>query len=366
MIMKLSLSKSGIVSAEKFWKRILETSAMISVKKNLTTLGPVTINNNHPFSKGKNGFQISPRLQELMVYSAQLDSYENCNEVLEKYIDIKVSASQVWRVANVYGEEAGKTISEEIVLTPCKKEEVIYGMADGSMIFTREEGWKEVKVGRIFKSSSCIHAGDKPGWISNSQYLVYLSDHKKFTAEMEKPLDYYSQNKQRIVFISDGAPWIKNWIADAYPDAISVLDYYHASEHLHDYAKVTIKDDAQRKQWLDKRLGLLLNGEVQKIIDELNGLPQISQEARQLIDYYESNKTRMNYPQYKKIGAGIIGSGAIESAHRTVVQKRMKQSGQRWGRRGAQNMLNLRVTKKNNRWSKIVELVKEDFFREAA
>ncbi|MBK7098695.1 MAG: hypothetical protein IPH58_10490 [Sphingobacteriales bacterium] len=135
--MKLSLSKSGIVSAEKFWKRILETSAKISEKKNLTTLGPVTINNNHPFSKGKNGFQISPRLQELMVYSAQLDSYENCNEVLEKYIDIKVSASQVWRVANVYGEEVGKTISEEIVLTPCKKEEVIYGMADGSMIFTR-------------------------------------------------------------------------------------------------------------------------------------------------------------------------------------------------------------------------------------
>ncbi|MBK7097159.1 MAG: hypothetical protein IPH58_00830 [Sphingobacteriales bacterium] len=73
----------------------------------------------------------------MMVYSAQLDSYENCNEVLEKYIDIKVSASQVWRVANVYGEEVGKTISEEIVLTPCKKEEVIYGMADGSMIFTR-------------------------------------------------------------------------------------------------------------------------------------------------------------------------------------------------------------------------------------
>ncbi|MBK7098696.1 MAG: hypothetical protein IPH58_10495 [Sphingobacteriales bacterium] len=143
--------------------------------------------------------------------------------------------------------------------------------------------------------------------------MAYLSDHKKFTAEMEKPLDYYSQNKQRIVFISDGAPWIKNWIADAYPDAISVLDYYHASEHLHDYAKATIKDDAQRKQWLDKRLELLLNGEVQKIIDELNGSPQISQEARQLIDYYESNKTRMNYPQYKKIGAGIIGSGAIES-----------------------------------------------------
>lgn len=301
-----------------------------------------------------------------MVYSAQTDSYENCNEVLEKYINIEVSAAQVWRVANVYGEEVGKTISEEVVLTPCKKDEVIYGMADGSMIFTREEGWKEVKVGRIFKSSSCIHAGGKPGWISNSQYLAYLDTHKKFTREMEKLLDHYSQSKQPIVFISDGAPWIKNWIEDAYPEAISVLDFYHASEHLHDYAKSEIKDETQRKQWVDRHLELLLNGEVQQIIDELSSLPVISGEAQKLIDYYESNKTRMDYPLYKKLGAGIIGSGAIESAHRTVVQKRMKQSGQRWSRKGAQNMLYLRVTKKNQQWSKIVELTKKEFCKAAA
>jgi hypothetical protein len=301
-----------------------------------------------------------------MVYSAQADSYENCNEVLEKYINIEVSATQVWRVANVYGEEIGKSISNEVVLAPCKKDEVIYGQVDGSLIFTREEGWKEVKVGRIFKSSSCIHADGKPGWISNSQYLAYLDTHKKFTAEMEKLLDHYSQSGQPIVFISDGAPWIKNWIEDAYPKAISVLDFYHASEHLHDYAKSDIKDDPQRKAWVERHLELLLNGEVQKIIDELNSLLIISEQAQQLIDYYESNKTRMNYPLYKKLGAGIIGSGAIESAHRTVVQKRMKQSGQRWSRRGAQNMLHLRVTKKNNQWSKIVELTKKDFFKATA
>jgi hypothetical protein len=56
-----------------------------------------------------------------------------------------------------------------------------------------------------------------------------------------------------------------------------------------------------------------------------------------------------------------IGSGAIESAHRTVVQKRMKQSGQRWTVEGAQNMLNLRVTRKNLQWAKIIELTKSEF-----
>ena len=47
----------------------------------------------------------------------------------------------------------------------------------------------------------------------------------------------------------------------------------------------------------------------------------------------------MDYKRYKTIEAGLIGSGAIESAHRTVVQKRLKQSGQRWSNSGAQNML---------------------------
>ena len=69
----------------------------------------------------------------------------------------------------------------------------------------------------------------------------------------------------------------------------------------------------------------------------------------------------MDYSYYKQIGAGLIGSGAIESAHRTVVQKRMKQSGQRWSYKGAQKMLNLRVIKMNGQWQKIIHVAKTNF-----
>lgn len=69
----------------------------------------------------------------------------------------------------------------------------------------------------------------------------------------------------------------------------------------------------------------------------------------------------MDYKKYLHIGCGIIGSGAIESAHRTVVQKRLKLSGQRWSKKGAQNMLNLRVTQMNGQWNKVVKLVKTEF-----
>jgi len=66
----------------------------------------------------------------------------------------------------------------------------------------------------------------------------------------------------------------------------------------------------------------------------------------------------MRYKQYKNIGCGIIGSGAIESVYRTVIQRRMKLSGQRWSTKGARNMIRLRVISMNKQWAKVIDFLK--------
>ena len=111
-------------------------------------------------------------------HAGQLDSYEKCNEVIEEFTGVQVSTAQVYRVTDLYGEQMGKTVNEQPTLTPLKKDEVLYAQADGSMLLTREDGWKEVKVGRFFKSSDCIHVDGKKGWISNSQYVAHLGTSK--------------------------------------------------------------------------------------------------------------------------------------------------------------------------------------------
>ncbi len=94
-------------------------------------------------------------------------------------------------------------------------------------------------------------------------------------------------------------------------------------------------------------------------INRLKPANTAAEKGRQnLIGYYTANIERMDYPHYKKRGTGLIGSGAIESAHRTVVQKRLKQSGQRWGIAGAQHVLNLRVVHMNGKWNKIIDCIK--------
>ncbi len=297
-------------------------------------------------------------MQQLMTCCGQLDSYEKSNEVLKEMLQIEVSDTQIYRVTDFYGKAVGGSVNEDPVLSPVKTEEVMYLEADGSMILTREEGWSEVKVGRIFKSSDCLHAEGKPGWISHSQYTAHLGSHKEFTKMMDSLIDKYRNLGNPLIFVSDGATWIKNWIEDAFRKAVSIVDYYHVCEHLHEFSSSIFTDKAKEKMWTDKQKEWLLQGKVKTVISNIKRLGKDSEAANQLISYYSKNKNRMKYQEYAKIGCGIIGSGAIESAHRTLVQKRMKQSGQRWSWKGAQDMLNLRVIRKNNDWNKIIELTK--------
>ena len=278
---------------------------------------------------------------------------------MEKFVDIQVSASQVYLVTDCYGKAAEKEVNICRSLEPVKKEEVLYVEADGSMLLTRDEGWKEVKVGRMFTSGSCIDPNGKLSWIRHSQYVAHLGNSKDFTKQMDTLIESYGKLGKRLVFIADGGTWIKNWIEDAFPEAVSILDYYHVCEHLHQFASTVFTNEVALKKWTDKQKELLLKSKITKVISNIKKQNCESKEALSIINYYTNNAYRMDYLRYKNIGAGIIGSGAIESAHRTVVQKRMKQSGQRWSNKGAQNMLNLRVLNMNKQWDKVVALIKK-------
>ena len=60
--------------------------------------GEVSIDKSHPYSTAVNNFQISPRMQQLMTYCGQLDTYEKSIEVLKEMLQIEVSETQIYRV----------------------------------------------------------------------------------------------------------------------------------------------------------------------------------------------------------------------------------------------------------------------------
>ncbi|MCD4696053.1 MAG: UPF0236 family protein [Bacteroidales bacterium] len=240
-----------------------------------------------------------------------------------------------------------------------EKDQTYYVMTDGAMFLTREEGLKEVKMARIFKSGDNVQINSNRKIITESNYVAHLGNHKAFFPKLEHHIDQL----RSIVFIGDGAKWIWNWADDFYSGSVQILDYYHAAEHLHEFANIYFNDKDQRGKWVNEQKEMLKDDKVELVIKNIQGLEKtkntkIEKKRNSLIRYFQNNKHRMLYKTFMEKGF-LIGSGAIESAHRHVLQQRLKLSGQRWTKPGLQQIANLRVVYKSNEWHKIRDIAKK-------
>ena len=269
-------------------------------KKKLCRYGKIEIANTHRFSAPTGGFQISPYMQELMTYAGQLQCYSHCNEVLQQFLSIEVSVMQVYRVTDCYGSLLEQ--EKEAVPAPAakavelRKGESVYALTDGSMLLSREEGWQEVKLGCLFKESDCMQVSTQRGWIRHSTYEGYIGNKENFTRRFEQKVDAYQHLGERLIFITDGALWLKNWITDAYPKATQILDWYDAVEHLGAFAAECFDDPAVKHSWIEEQKALLYESKTQQVMHNIAALPQekesIEASKNKLPGYYGSNTER--------------------------------------------------------------------------
>ena len=300
----------------------------------------------------------SPYFQELLVYVGQKEVYGQGSDLIEKLLRISSNGMQIHRPSNKYGEAISNILEEE---SPREESDRIYAMLDGGMVLTREEGWKEVKIGRVFTEDSNLAETEQRNWIRRSEYVAHLGSHKEFVNKMSVLTDKYEDLSEELVFINDGAKWIWNWIEAEYPKATQILDYYHAKEHLAKFSKLYFSNKIEHQTWLKKHGEILKSKGGKALMSIIEQLPKktktVEEEKGKLLQYYKNNEHRINYPDYLQRGL-LIGSGAIEAAHRTVSQKRLKLSGQRWTKKGAQNILNLRVLRLSDKWTKLQDMLR--------
>jgi hypothetical protein len=263
-------------------------------------------------------------------------------------------AAAIERLTHHYGQVL-EEIEEEVVLPSQSDEQRHYAMMDGSMVFIRQERWREMKLGRLFPESACYQE-KKRGVIASSTYVAHLGDHEAF---LEK-FDQQVAHKKDLVAIGDGARWIWDYWDSYHPEAVQILDFFHLMEKIGLWAVLLFKEGSQRKDWIAHCQTLLLNNESAEVVALITAIAcqgEQKEKQDQLLTYLANNKDRIQYKTYRQEGL-FIGSGAIESANREVIQKRMKLSGQRWTRQGVQQVANLRVIFKSKRWEKLVQQIK--------
>lgn len=162
-----------------------------------------------------------------------------------------------------------------------------------------------------------------------------------------------------VVVVGDGAEWIWNR-ATMFVHRCEILDYWHALEHAWEFARLRYGDDSARADRWVHEIGVDLRaGKVDEVVARLRRLrpktPPVRESWQALIRYYSDNARRMRYDEYLRRGYGI-GSGAVESAHKQVVQARFRQAGMRWSEAGARRLLALRLLLLNDNWARLDRL----------
>jgi hypothetical protein len=289
--------------------------------------------------------------------------FEEASSLINTLTGCAFNAKQVERVCHLYGGLLDQKLLESIdsgeskVYSEQEKEELHYAMIDGAMYPTKskEEPWKEIKLGRLFKKSDLLPFSKNKKFITKSTYVAHLGEAKDFFPKFE----YEIENLKNLVFINDGGSWIWKWIESSFPNSTQILDFYHAKEHLCEFAKEYFWEEDQRKKWIDNQCEALLNRTPSEVIETIKSLSyQEKTEKRRvkLINYYTTHLKRMQYKVFKEKGL-LIGSGAIESAHR-VYQQRFKLSGQHWTKKGLQETIQLKSAAESKRWDKVIDIVR--------
>jgi hypothetical protein len=224
---------------------------------------------------------------------------------------------------------------------------------DGAIIYIREEGWKEIKIGTVFDVAVCATAEGKSGEVEdvahavNNRHVAHLGG-PDVLGEMvwAEARRYGWEQAQDTVVIGDGAPWIWNQSALHFAASRQLVDWYHAKQHLVETARLLKPEGTPAfSRWLNSRETRLFQGHAERIADELDKAaaqhPARQDALTREASYFRTNQLRMNYLEMRE-EEWPIGSGMVESAAKQF-KSRFDAPGMRWSRTGAENLLPIRA-----------------------
>jgi hypothetical protein len=307
-------------------------------------------------------------------WSALLSSFEEVRQVLLEH-GVELGGKGVRQLAYRYAERArvlqqAKDLALEWGETVAGRRVVV--SADGGRVRLRENkrGRKTAKGRKRYRGA----------WREPKLFIIYIVDDEGQLEKSFAPLIDGSlrgpntlfgllqgylqglaiEQADQVLFVADGAHWIWNRVPGLVktlglnPKQVhEVIDFYHAVEHLGKVAALrkswSVKE---RKAWVRQHRRLLLKGQVESVVEAVrticrgrHGKPITTER-----NYFVRHQHRMAYPALKALQLPI-GSGAVESAIRRVVNLRLKGPCLFWYRENAEKMLMLRAYYKAGRWN---------------
>lgn len=309
---------------------------------------------------------ISAGLDELLALLGCQFSFAHSAELVEQLTLVTVSPNRCRRSSEALGqlvaedeEQTRQQVWEQPTLTLPAIDKVtidpLYISADGVTVPTRESGWREQCVGAVYTATRT----PPPNSEIRSQKVSYtaeLGSRPNFGQQLWLEAHRRGLSKAKtVVFIADGAPWLWEMAHDLFPEALQILDWYHATAYLWAIAGELHKEEHAARQWIEPLLAALAQSNLALVLHKLQQLADSSAAARSALTYFTNNQTRMDYARYRELNLQI-GSGTIESACKQVVAARLKQAGMRWNLTNVRCLAKVRARLKSDRWAETVAL----------
>jgi hypothetical protein len=301
--------------------------------------------------------------------SAQSASYEDAAADLFHYAGTSLIGRNFGRlVADIVPQLRQAQASLPAAPKPAPQQiqpTILYAACDGTGVPLRRDELKDIagkqpdgsartreaKLGCIFTQTTTDEEGHPIRDPDSTTYVATFEDCRAHGILLRaEALRRGHAHIPTTVFLGDGAPWIWENARLNLPDAIQILDFYHVSEHLGTLAKSLLGAGPEATQRQHDWCELIKKTDAQPIIaqaekelDETQAslTPERIAETQREINYLKTNRDRTHYGTYQAKGY-FIGSGVVEAGCKTIVGKRLKQSGLFWSHRGGDDLLTLR------------------------
>jgi hypothetical protein len=237
----------------------------------------------------------------------------------------------------------------------------LYGSMDAAKIQIREaEGhqWRDLKLAAWFTARGQPPTKPDGQWKIQAEHIHYYADiaQAKLFGQLlwSSGVDHLAHLAKELIFLGDGADWIWNLVAEHFPKAIQILDWFHACEHLMPVAQAAFGSVAEQDAWVSAMKQLMWHGEIDQLVSHCRHLE--SQCNVKLIGttatYFENHRQRMRYDYFRSQGFQI-GSGTIESAAKQIGLMRMKVPGASWNLENARKVAKARAAYLSDGWQSL-------------
>jgi len=299
---------------------------------------------------------ISPGLMPLVCLAGTLLPFADAaSDILKRYAGVQLSTSTVLRSTEAAGERLRAQQKEGRMVRPLQ--------AEPKWTATRATDQPAAYVG--LDAFSVPMQGVQASKAEHRMLYTALlytpeKEHTRYLVDFE--LDALAEQVRSqaralgiaqvsdLIAVTDGGNGLEEALQrHLAEDLTTILDWYHAAEHLCDFAKVwQAHDEEARSQWQQEAKGILYEQGGEALLAYLGAIElpssasaEVREELRKLIGYFENNRHRTDYPTYRNKGWDI-GSGPTEAGCK-IIGERLKGSGMRWVEDGAATVATLRA-----------------------